>query len=203
MKSAHSQPHEATSAVLNDLLGRMPQQRVTLGWLTGILGQRSFGIVLLVLGLLSLLPGVAAFAGVLLLVPAIQMVFANSAPVFTRRIASVDFPTLHVVGLIRRAIPVLHYLERFIRPRWPTPFEDTKRAIGVVFLLLALCITLIPIPFSNILPALLVVLIAFAYLEKDGVLLSVALLAALGLLACLAVLVWQTVNLARWLPAHV
>ncbi|MGD0192787.1 MAG: exopolysaccharide biosynthesis protein [Rhizomicrobium sp.] len=203
MNPTNSQPRVATSSVLNDLLDRVPPERVTLEWLTGTLGRRSFGVVLLLLGLLGLLPGVAALAGLVLLAPAVQMTLANRGPVFTRRIASFHFPTPRVAALIRRAIPVLRYLERFIRPRWPTPFEATKRTVGLVVLLLAVCIMLIPIPFSNVPPALLVVLIAVAYLEEDGVLLCIALLASLVLLAGVGLLVWQTVNFARWLPAHV
>jgi hypothetical protein len=140
---------------------------------------------------------------VLLVVPAFQMVLAKRGPIFTRRAASLHVSTSRVVGLVRRTIPILRYLERFIRPRWPTPFEATKRVVGFVILLLGLCITLIPLPFSHLPPALLIVLIAFAYLEEDGVLLCAALLAALVLLAALAVLIWKTVSLARWLPAHI
>jgi hypothetical protein len=203
MHATTPRPHVPTSAVLDDLLAAVPSEPVTLEWLTGILGRRSFGIVLLFLGLLGLLPGVAAFAGVLLLVPAFQMMLAKRGPVFTRRIASHQFSTPRVAGLIRRAVPVLRYMERFIHPRWPTPFETTKRIVGVIVLLLALCIMLVPIPFSNVPPALLVVLIAFAYLEEDGLLLCGALVAALLLFGMLGLLVWKTVDLARWLPTQI
>jgi hypothetical protein len=187
--------------VLSNLLGEGPAERMTLGWLIGGLRGRSFGVVLLLLGLLGLLPGVSALAGALLIVPAFQMILADRGPNFTGRIASFHFPARPVIGLIRRIVPVLRYLERFIRPRWPTPFEATKRAVGVVILPLALCIMLVPIPFSNVPPAALVVLIAFAYLEEDGALLCITLGAALVLLAVLAAIVWQTVSLARSLPS--
>lgn len=199
MNRTKSDTRVPTSVVLAELVGGAPGEWVTLGWLIDELGDRSFGVVLLLLGLLGLLPGIAAVASVLLVVPAFQMVLARSGPIFMRRIASLHFSTLRVVGLVRRTIPVLRYLERFIRPRWSTPFEATKRVVGFVILLLGLCIALSPIPFSNVPPALLVVLIAFAYLEEDGVLLSAALLAALVLLAILTVLVWKTVVLTRWL----
>lgn len=199
MKGTKSHPHVPTSAVLSELLGRAPKEWVTLGWLIDELGDRSFGVVLLLLGLLGLLPGIAGVAGVLLVVPALQMVLARRGPIFTRRAASLRFSTARVFGLVRRTIPVLRYLERFIRPRWPTPFEATKRVVGFIILLLGLCIALIPIPFIHVPPALLVGLIAFAYLEEDGVLLSAALLAALVLLAALSGLVWETVGLTGWL----
>jgi hypothetical protein len=118
--------------VLHDLLGNVPTKRVTLGWLLGRLGDRSFGIVLLLLGLLGLLPGVSAFAGVLVTVPASQMILARPGPVFPRRVASRQLETRRLAGVVRRTVPVLRFLERLIRPRWPTPFEATKRVVGFI-----------------------------------------------------------------------
>src|SRR5215207_5036616 len=162
-----------TSVVLDDLLEGAPAEHVTLGWLVGGLGDRSFGVVLLVLALLGLLPGVSAVAGVLLTVPAVQMIMARRGAVFPRRVAARRFEAERLARVVRRVVPVLRFLERIIRPRWPTPFEATKRAVGGVVLLLAASF-LAPVPLSNIPPALAVVLIAFAYLEEDGLLLGVA-----------------------------
>ena len=188
-----------TSVVLQGLLGAGPAERVTLGWLLGRLGGRSFGVVLLLLGLLGLLPGVSAFAGVLLAVPACQMILARPDPVFPRRVAARQFEARRLACVIRRAVPVLRFLERLIRPRWPTPFETTKRVIGGVVLLLGASL-LVPLPLSNLPPALLIVLIAVAYLEEDGALLSAALVASLLLFAALAAAGWQTLSAAGWVP---
>ena len=189
-----------TSLVLDELLNDAPAERVTLGWLIGRLGARSFGIILLLLGLLGLLPGVSALAGVLLTVPASQMIRARPGPIFPRRVAARQFETRRLAGVIRRTVPVLRFLERLIRPRWPTPFETTKRVVGLMVLLLGVGL-LAPIPLSNVPLALLIVLIAFAYLEEDGVLLCAALLAALLLFALLAAAGWQTLSATGWVPA--
>jgi hypothetical protein len=77
-----------TSAVLDDLLGGALEEQVTLEWLMARLGDRSFGLVLLLLALLGLLPGVSAVAGVLLMVVAVQMILARPGPAFPRRVAS-------------------------------------------------------------------------------------------------------------------
>ena len=73
-------------------------------------------------------------------------------------------------------------LEKIIRPRWHTPFVVTKRIVGIIILMLAVTLFL-PVPLSNIIPGVLIMLIAVAYLEEDGILLSIALCAAVPSLA--------------------
>jgi hypothetical protein len=197
--SSHATARLPTSVVLHDLLGEVPAERVTLGWLLGRLGGRSFGIVLILLGLLGTLPGVSAVAGVLLSVPACQMILARPGPVFPRRVIDRQFEARRLAGAIRRSVPVLRFLERLIRPRWPTPFEATKRVVGFVVLLLGASL-LAPVPLSNVPPALLIVLTAFAYLEEDGVLLCAALVASLLLFVALAAAGWQTLSTTGWVP---
>lgn len=188
-----------TSAVLDELLGEAPAERVTLDWLMGQLGDRSFGLVLLLLALLGLLPGVSAVAGVLLMVPAAQMILARRGPVFPRRVATRRFEVRRLARVVRRVVPVLRWLERFIRPRWATPFEATKRVVGGVVLLLGAAL-LAPVPLSNVPPALTIALIAFAYLEEDGVLLCAGLAAALVMLAVAAAVAWETLGATGWVP---
>ena len=101
--------------------------------------------------------------------------------------------------MIRRVVPVLRWLERFIRPRWSTPFEATKRVVGGVVFLLGANL-LVPLPLSNVLPALVVTLIAFAYLEEDGALLLAALMAALVILMATSILIWQAASSTGWIP---
>jgi hypothetical protein len=93
---------------------------------------------------------------------------------------------------------VLRYLEKAIHPRWPTPFEATKRLVGIVVVILNTTLVFTPIPLSNVVPALVIALIALAYLEEDGLLLSIALLAAVLVVAIELVAVWETVLGAKW-----
>jgi hypothetical protein len=188
-----------TSVVLDGLLGPEAPERVTLGWLMDRLGDRSFGVVLLLLALLGLLPGVSAPAGVLLTIPAVQMILARPGPVFPRRVSARPFETRRLAKVVQHVVPVLRWLERFIRPRWTTPFEATKRVVGGVVLLLGASL-LAPVPLSNVPPALATGLIAFAYLEEDGVLLGLALAAALALLAVASAAAWEALSATGWVP---
>jgi hypothetical protein len=57
----------------------------------------------------------------------------------------------------------------------------------------------IPIPLSNVIPALAIALISLAYLEEDGLLLSIALLDAVIVMAIELMAVWETVRGAKWI----
>ena len=67
-----------TSHVLRALLDEATAERVSLGWLMDRLGERSFGIILLLLAFLALIPGVSPVAGALLTIPAYQMIRAHA-----------------------------------------------------------------------------------------------------------------------------
>ena len=72
-------------------------------------------------------------------------------------------------------------------------FEAAKRAVGVMVLLLTAVLLLMPVPLSNVAPAIVISLISLAYVEEDGLLLSVALLAAIILISIASAAVWGTI----------
>jgi hypothetical protein len=180
-----------TSVVLNDLLKDAPPD-VTLGWVLDRLQERSFGLVMLLLALIALVPGLSTFIGVLLIVPSVQMMLARHSPVLPRLVASRRLQTRRLASLIGKILPLLRHIEKLIRPRWPTPFETTKRAVGGLILLLSLTL-IAPIPLSHIIPSGAIMLVALAYLEEDGVMLSIALAISILSLAITAGTVWATV----------
>jgi hypothetical protein len=187
------------SVVLQRLHDEAPPNHFTLGWLMASLQKRSFGIITLLLALVAIAPGISIVAGILLMFPAFQMIAGKPVPVFPRLVADRSWRTRHLAALVQRCLPGLRYLERGIYPRWQTPLGPTKRIVGIVIALLSVTLIVSPIPFSNIVPALVVALISIAYLEEDGVLLSVALLSAVIALAVATMMVWETIVGAKWI----
>jgi len=198
LRNSDARAFVPTSIVLQRLHDEVPTGHFTLGWLMGSLRKRSFGIIMLLLALVAMAPGVSIIAGLLLMIPALQMIAGRPAPVFPRRIAAHALPTQHLAALVQRAVPMLRYVERMIHPRWPTPIEATKRLVGAVVLILNITL-FTPIPLSNIVPAGVIVLISLAYLEEDGLVLSIALLAAAVVLTVELAAVWEMVRGAEWI----
>ena len=185
-----------TSAVLQRLHDEIPANHFTLGWLMHSLRKRSFWIIMLLLALVAIAPGLSIVAGLLLMIPAFRMIAGKPAPVFPRRIATLTLPTRHLAVLVQRFVPMLRYLEKVVHPRWHTPLDATKRLVGAVVVMLSATLV---IPLSNVVPALAIALISLAYLEEDGVLLLIAVLAAVIVLLVAMAAVWEMVVGARWI----
>ena len=66
-------------------------------------------------------------------------------------------------------------------------------------MLLNITLLFTPVPLSNVVPALVIALISLAYLEEDGLLLSIALLASVIVLAIEFAAVWETILGGKWI----
>jgi hypothetical protein len=194
-----AKPLVLPSVVLQRLHDELPTDHFTMGWLMGSLHKHSFGIIMLLLAVIAIAPGVSIVAGLLLMILAVQMIADRPVPAFPRSIADRPLPIRHLAALMQRAVPVLRYLEKVIHPRWPTPIDATKRLVGAVVVMLSIAVVFTPIPLSNVPPALVIALISLAYLEEDGLLLSISLLAAVIVLAVQLAAVWEMVLGARWI----
>jgi len=157
---------------------------------------------MLVLSIAAVAPGICVVAGPLLIVVAFQMIAGRAAPSFPHWIAGRPLPTKRLGVAIERTVPMLKHLEKIVHPRCPTPLKATKLVVGIAVVMLSMRMMLNPIPLSNILPAALIGLIALAYLEEDGLILSFSLLLGFVMLAVDLGLTWEMVHGAKWISAH-
>src|ERR1700730_12078552 len=101
-----------SSRVLEDLLQQAPPECFTLGWLLSNLQQRSFGIVVLFLGLLATTPIGSTVPGLMLAAVALQMIAGRRELAFPQFITARSLPTSYLFRVGRHAIPVMQYLEK-------------------------------------------------------------------------------------------
>jgi len=146
------------------------RERVSIGDLLSVMGDRAIGALMLVFALPNILPtppGTSTILGTPLVILAAQLMLGMKPwlPRFAvqRSMARTDF-----AALVDRAEPWLAPAERLLRPRLEVLVRPpAEYAIGAVCLLLAIILVL-PIPLGNILPALAICILCFAIIEKDG-----------------------------------
>lgn len=163
----------STTELIRATLDGIEGDAIALGDLVDRFGQRGFGVLLLFLSLPAFIPipGVAGITGPVIALLGAQMLIGLTRPwlpKFARRkaIAKSTF-----AKFTAKTGPLLRVLERFCRPRLPWLFDNAgNRASGLVLIFYGLLLSL-PVPFTNFLFGLILLSIAIAMIERDGLLL--------------------------------
>jgi hypothetical protein len=172
---------QRVSELLEQLAWTWPGERISLGDITQLLGDRGYGILMLVLALPGLLPGISSIAAVPLALVALQLAIGLPRPWLPRVLADRSLSRADFSRMVERALPYLAWIERLLRPRLAMVVGPVgERVMGLACLGLALLLT-VPILFN--MPLVVpIMLMSLAILERDGVLASVGVVAG-----CLAV----------------
>lgn len=170
--------HTTTVALLDGFANGDPDDVLRLGDLLKDFGPAAFGM-LLFLGVLPAfipVPGVGgAIGGPLVILVGVQLLLGMRKLWLPGFLARRGPHRSAMMRFRQRMAPGLRRLEKLVRPRM-TAFLDNRIALSFTGLLLVLLGVLLalPIPFTNYVFGFLLLLFAFALLERDGALLLVA-----------------------------
>ncbi len=162
-----------TSDLLIEIVDRHPGEQIGIGALIDGLGERAFGIVLLILTVPAAVPGPpgipTAFSIPILMVAA-QLFLGHRRPWFPSFIRRRRVSRPLLLSLLRRVRPTLRRVEDVCRPRLlPLTGRRGEKWIGAfVFLCALVLLNPIPIPFSHIPLAISMVILSLGYVERDG-----------------------------------
>jgi hypothetical protein len=166
--------------------------RISMGDLVDRLGPSSFGLLLLLLAILALLPipgPIGQIFGAALAFVGFQ-VMRNARRIWLpQRIRAAHLPVPLLVATIRRFVPWLRWVERAMARRRLLVLTSARVRVGLGAAVIVLAaIIAIPIPLGNLLPALAIMSIALALLERDGAVVIVALAMTVAAIAWTIVL---------------
>lgn len=158
------------SAVLRDIADHR-EARISVAELTEKFGGRAIGALIFLFGLACMLPlppGATTIFGFPLVLLAPQLIIGASAPWLPQKLKTQTVATADLQRGLPRFIRALRKVEAISRPRLTLLLNPLgERVIGVVCLVLAL-VLILPIPGGNILPAMAVSTLAFALIQRDG-----------------------------------
>jgi hypothetical protein len=159
------------STALAALIDAFPEERITVGQIIERLDGQAFGLLLLLLALpncIPNIPGLSTIFGVLMIAPAVQLIFGQHAVWLPGRIKRWSISRDALAMAIKGALPLLRRIERYVGPRWTVlvgpPF---LHLLGLQTLVMAL-VLILPIPLGNWPPGMTVAATAIALLQRDG-----------------------------------
>jgi hypothetical protein len=190
------------------------EDKITVRTVLNRLDGRAFGLLLLVLALpncIPNIPGISTIFGVLLIAPALQMIFGAGNPWLPKRLANMEIEPRHLRMGIDGALPFLRRIEKLVQPR--LEFLTQKPAtiyFGVQVLILG-GILILPIPLGNWPPGMSVAALAIAMLQRDGVMAIISvgffiaslIIAPLGIGMGIAALNWLVGTMADWVASFI
>ncbi len=170
--SAPSERHKKGSEVLLDMLSRSDQSEISIRELIHGLGERAFGVVLLLFALPNCIPspvGLGPILGPPLIFFGAQMVLGRREPWLPESITRRRLNRGGLLRVVERALPWLRRLERICRPRLVALTSPVgEKLIGAYVVIMGISIAF-PVPLSNFVPAVAVIILAIALMEEDGV----------------------------------
>ncbi len=172
MTAARSQ-EMAISDRLDQLAADAQNETVTLDWVLRQLNERAFGLFLLVLALPCCIPflyGIPQVVALPLMFVSAQILLGRQVPWLPSRLAARTVTSADLGALAHRAGPWLRRIEAISRPRLSllthTPLD---RLVGLALVLFSASI-LVPLPGTNTVPGIAVVVVAMGLLQRDGIL---------------------------------
>ena len=186
------------SEVLKALFADGGRERLSIAEIESALAERSFGVMLLIVALLGLMPGVSMVAAIALLPICGQMMLGAKEPWLPGWLKQRSVGRAEFARVAGKAVPYLEKLERFLRTRYRFLTDrGAERLVGAACLILALfLLPPLPIPFSNLPFAFSIVILALSIIERDGLLTMVGLACGAFFVGGSLVLGWVAVQQA-------
>lgn len=148
---------------------------ISIGSITDSIEEKGFGLLLLILSLPSALPvpapGYSTPFGIALIVLGFQMLKAAKKPLLPQRARKLNLNYKLAQKMIQSGCKVLHFLEKFIRPRKSILTSLFGHQIMGILVIIMAALMILPIPLTNTAPAGVIFLIGAALSENDGIVL--------------------------------
>ncbi|MBD2579601.1 exopolysaccharide biosynthesis protein [Oscillatoria sp. FACHB-1406] len=169
--------HLKFSQDIESLLQRLTHNPLTVEEIVEETEERGFSLLISLLVipfLFPMPPGLSSILGSGAFLIALQMALGQNKPWLPKRISRFQFPNVLIGTLLQNIGRVTRALEKITRPRWPNIAKSRYVwRINGLFLAWLAVLLMLPIPFTNPLPAVPMLLLAAATLEMDGLLMGV------------------------------
>ncbi|MEX1119742.1 MAG: exopolysaccharide biosynthesis protein [Terrimicrobiaceae bacterium] len=207
-KQSESSPDhlpDRLSVELSNIARSAKESGVTFGELINRLQGRAYTLLLVLLPLPFCqpvaIPGFSVPFGVVIALLGLRFALRQK-PWLPQRLLVLKIPAKVLPAILSAGAKLLTYLEKLLHPRvaWIFDYRLTQFLVGATIFASALLLLLpLPIPFSNMFPALTVVVLAASFSERDGLMLCVGGGLFLATLAFFGVLFFGGVEVFDWI----
>ncbi|MFT4901925.1 MAG: hypothetical protein ACI81V_001205 [Lentimonas sp.] len=192
---------ESLAKTLERVLITPDEQGPSIGEMTSAVGEKGFGLILLVLALPSALPvpapGYSTPFGIVITLVALQMLFGRDTLWLPQRLRVIRIKPSLARKMLGAATKFLHYSERWIRPRQRWIRSKAGQAALALVIIVMANLMILPIPLTNTAPAMVIFLIGIGLAEEDGLLAIMAFALGCAAIALYAYIIYIVLTQGR------
>lgn len=135
-------------------------------------------------------PGFTTIIGIPLIILSIQMLLGYSKVILPRRINEYSVKNNTLIAISNKISSKIEIIEKYIRPRFSfAKSVYCEQVIGLISLLCSIAIT-IPLPLTNAIPALGIVVMILGMLNRDGIVIVLGfIISIIGLLLAIGAII--------------
>ena len=173
--------HHSLADTLESVLAAQNVEGPSIEELTTAVGDKGFGVLLMLLSLPSALPipapGYSIPFGIAMAIIAAQILVGRDTVWLPARILRCRIHPKLAAKMVGAGAAFLRRIEKLIKPRWRWMHSKTGHSLLSIIILLMALFMMIPIPGTNTLPAMAIFVIGVSMAEEDG-------LVAVGAVLC-------------------
>jgi len=160
-----------TTQAIEDVVNRSSADRIPIRDLVDAMQAIGFGLAMMIFAFGIIIPLPPPFPSIIampLIIFSLQMIAGYTAPKLPKRFEKITVKRSVVAMLVQKSAPYIRKVEHILRPR--LAFVTTPRAERVIgiFTLIFSSFIVFPMPLSNFIPGLGILIISFGLLGKDG-----------------------------------
>ncbi len=161
-----------TTQVIEDVVSRSSSDRILIGDLVEAMETVGFGLAMMIFAfgvIIPMPPPVPGIISIPLVIFSLPMILGFDSPKLPKKFSKMSVKRSIIATLVKKSAPYIRKVEGLLRPRWFFMTGKIAERIIGVFTLLFSGFVLMPLPLSNFIPGLGVLIISFGLLGKDGV----------------------------------
>ncbi|MCJ8312759.1 MAG: exopolysaccharide biosynthesis protein [Saccharospirillaceae bacterium] len=167
-----------SSQIILDLVKNNHKPFINLRQILNQLGDRSFGFMLVIVTIISFIPFISVITGFIICLIGTQMILGMDKVKLPKVILDRQLSSNKVNKALKMVVPKIQTIETYIRPRWQFTNTNLIQRINAVVIVILGLINAVPLPLTNIAPAILIMIFGLALIEKDGMVQFITLISS-------------------------
>lgn len=171
--------NKITSEILEDVVKEAKNDRITIKELALAMKTSGFGVLMFLFSLAIIIPvppPIPSITAIPLLFFAFQMAIGTDSIWIPKWLGNLSIKRSTLAMIFEKSFPMIRRFERITKMRMCFMSSQIgERIIGVLSFIFALSI-LVPLPFTNLLPGIGIMIMSFGLIGKDGLIVALGIM---------------------------